>query len=324
MRCAVIGGGAWGTALADLLARNGHDGHAVGARARRRRRRSTRGTRTRASSPAFTLSPTRARDGRSRRGARRRRARRLRDAVARPARDRARGRGRTRARGVMLGVASKGIERGDARAHDATSSPRRCPGIPSSRSRGRASRPRSPRGSRRRSSPRRRRRGAARLVQDALSTPTFRVYTHDDVVGVELGGALKNVMAVATGIVEGLGLGFNSRAALITRGPRRDDAAGRRARRPPVDLRRARRAGRPRAHVHRRAEPQSRGRRRRSGQGATLEEALAGKQTVAEGVRPRRRARWRSRRARASRCRSSTSCIAFCSTAIPRGAPSPS
>ena len=46
----------------------------------------------------------------------------------------------------------------------------------------------------------------------------FRVYTHDDVIGVELGGALKNVIAVATGIAEGLGMGFNARAALITRG----------------------------------------------------------------------------------------------------------
>ena len=59
---------------------------------------------------------------------------------------------------------------------------------------------------------------AAECVQRALSSEVFRVYTHDDVVGVELGGALKNVMAVATGIAEGLGLGFNSRAALITRG----------------------------------------------------------------------------------------------------------
>jgi len=59
---------------------------------------------------------------------------------------------------------------------------------------------------------------AAALVQRALSSDAFRVYTHDDVIGVELGGALKNVMAVATGIAEGLGLGFNSRAALITRG----------------------------------------------------------------------------------------------------------
>ena len=59
---------------------------------------------------------------------------------------------------------------------------------------------------------------AAALAQCTFSSPTFRVYTHDDVLGVELGGALKNVMAVAVGIAEGLGLGYNPRAALITRG----------------------------------------------------------------------------------------------------------
>lgn len=59
---------------------------------------------------------------------------------------------------------------------------------------------------------------AAALVQRAFSTRAFRVYSSDDVRGVELAGALKNVMAVATGIAEGLELGLNSRAALITRG----------------------------------------------------------------------------------------------------------
>jgi glycerol-3-phosphate dehydrogenase (NAD(P)+) len=59
---------------------------------------------------------------------------------------------------------------------------------------------------------------AAQRAQRALSSDRFRVYTSDDVTGVEMGGALKNVIAVATGIVEGLGLGFNPRAALITRG----------------------------------------------------------------------------------------------------------
>jgi glycerol-3-phosphate dehydrogenase (NAD(P)+) len=58
----------------------------------------------------------------------------------------------------------------------------------------------------------------AERVQQVFATERFRVYTHGDVLGVELGGALKNVMAVATGIAEGVGLGFNSRAALITRG----------------------------------------------------------------------------------------------------------
>jgi glycerol-3-phosphate dehydrogenase (NAD(P)+) len=59
---------------------------------------------------------------------------------------------------------------------------------------------------------------AAEVAQRAFSSPYFRTYTHTDVTGVELGGALKNVMAVATGIAEGLGLGFNARAALVTRG----------------------------------------------------------------------------------------------------------
>lgn len=55
-------------------------------------------------------------------------------------------------------------------------------------------------------------------VQDLFTTPTFRVYTHDDVLGVELGGSLKNIIAIAAGICDGLGFGDNSRAALITRG----------------------------------------------------------------------------------------------------------
>lgn len=58
----------------------------------------------------------------------------------------------------------------------------------------------------------------ARLVQRVFHAPAFRVYTQHDVVGAELGGAVKNVMAVATGVCEGLNLGFNARAALITRG----------------------------------------------------------------------------------------------------------
>jgi glycerol-3-phosphate dehydrogenase (NAD(P)+) len=55
-------------------------------------------------------------------------------------------------------------------------------------------------------------------LQRRLAGPTLRLYTNRDVVGVELGGALKNVMAIATGLVDGLGLGENARAALITRG----------------------------------------------------------------------------------------------------------
>jgi glycerol-3-phosphate dehydrogenase (NAD(P)+) len=58
----------------------------------------------------------------------------------------------------------------------------------------------------------------ARAAQRVFATPTFRVYSNLDVIGVELAGALKNVIAVAAGIAEGLGMGHNPRAALITRG----------------------------------------------------------------------------------------------------------
>jgi glycerol-3-phosphate dehydrogenase (NAD(P)+) len=58
----------------------------------------------------------------------------------------------------------------------------------------------------------------AQAAQQIFATPTFRVYSHHDVIGVELAGALKNVIAIAAGILEGLGLGHNPRAALITRG----------------------------------------------------------------------------------------------------------
>jgi glycerol-3-phosphate dehydrogenase (NAD(P)+) len=61
-------------------------------------------------------------------------------------------------------------------------------------------------------------RGLAGDLQRVLSTPAFRLYTQSDVTGVELGGALKNVMAIAAGISDGLELGSNARAALLTRG----------------------------------------------------------------------------------------------------------
>jgi glycerol-3-phosphate dehydrogenase (NAD(P)+) len=60
--------------------------------------------------------------------------------------------------------------------------------------------------------------GLASRVQSEFSSNSLRIYTNDDIVGVELGGSLKNVIAIAAGIVAGLGLGYNSNAALITRG----------------------------------------------------------------------------------------------------------
>jgi glycerol-3-phosphate dehydrogenase (NAD(P)+) len=58
----------------------------------------------------------------------------------------------------------------------------------------------------------------ARRLQEVFGTPFFRAYTNPDVIGVELGGALKNPIALAAGISDGLGYGNNSKAALVTRG----------------------------------------------------------------------------------------------------------
>ena len=63
-----------------------------------------------------------------------------------------------------------------------------------------------------------RRRPPPEQAQALFATPFFRVYTSDDVIGVEVGGAIKNVMAIAAGVLDGLGLGHNPRAALLTRG----------------------------------------------------------------------------------------------------------
>jgi len=61
-------------------------------------------------------------------------------------------------------------------------------------------------------------RGSSEMIQHSLSSGSFRVYTNTDVVGVELGGAVKNVVAIAAGVVRGLGFGTNAVAAIITRG----------------------------------------------------------------------------------------------------------
>jgi len=58
----------------------------------------------------------------------------------------------------------------------------------------------------------------ARQLRDRIARPTFRIYVSDDVAGAEIGGAVKNVLAIACGVVEGKGLGQNARAALIGRG----------------------------------------------------------------------------------------------------------
>ena len=60
--------------------------------------------------------------------------------------------------------------------------------------------------------------GVAEAVQTAFSGPSFRVYASSDPIGVEIGGAIKNVVAIGAGVLHGLGLGHNAMAALITRG----------------------------------------------------------------------------------------------------------
>lgn len=126
-------------------------------------------------------------------------------------------------------------------------------------------------------------RHCAELVQQVFRSSTFRVYTQDDVLGVELGGALKNVIAVATGIAEGLELGFNARAALITRGLAEMTRLGTLLGAYPATF--AGLAGMGDLVLTCTGQLS----RNRSvgldiGRGMTLEEALAGRDTVAEGV----------------------------------------
>ena len=141
----------------------------------------------------------------------------------------------------------------------------RARGDPSPSSPGRPSRPRWRAASRRRrSSPARTRTLAARL-QKALSSPTFRLYRSTDVVGVEISGATKNVVAIAAGIVDGLKLGQNTRAALLTRALAEIRRLGTRLGGRRRDVRGPRGGGRPRPDGHGRplAEPPRRPRARR-------------------------------------------------------------
>ncbi|MGZ8411140.1 MAG: NAD(P)H-dependent glycerol-3-phosphate dehydrogenase [Gemmatirosa sp.] len=215
MRCAVVGGGAWGTALGDLLARNGHD-TVLWARevdvvedvnARHGNSRFLAGVPL---SPALraTTDMCAAVDGA---------ALVVYVAPSHVLRGVAASGAAAVSANAVLAVATKGIERESfALMTDvvAQAVPGRSVVALSGPSFAAEVAARQPTAVVAASE----HRAAAELAQRALSSAEFRVYTHDDVTGVELGGALKNVMAVATGILDGLGLGFNSRAALITRG----------------------------------------------------------------------------------------------------------
>lgn len=131
---------------------------------------------------------------------------------------------------------------------------------------------------------------AALRAQEIFQTGYFRVYTSDDVPGVELGGSLKNVIAIAAGVVEGLGFGYNTRAALITRGLAEITRLGVALGAQPQTL--AGLAGMGdliltcTGHLSR-----NRSVGVELGRGRTLDDVLAGMSAVAEGVRTARSAR---------------------------------
>jgi glycerol-3-phosphate dehydrogenase (NAD(P)+) len=131
---------------------------------------------------------------------------------------------------------------------------------------------------------------AAVRVQRACSLAELRIYTHDDVTGVELGGALKNVMAIAVGIADGLGLGYNTRAALITRGLAEMARLGTALGAEPATFAGLAGMG---DLVLTCTGPLSRNRAVgvELGKGKSLEQALAGRESVAEGVPTARSAR---------------------------------
>ena len=280
MRCAVVGAGAWGTALADLLACNGHAVRLWALEAE-----VARSINERRENPIFLpgFSLAKSLQATTDEGETVREAELV--VYATPSQHL---RGVVRAgasvlrKDAVLAVASKGIEQttlalmSDVVADEAHHHPVVALSGPSFAAEVAARQPTAIVAASINAD-------AARLTQDALSNSTFRVYTHDDLIGVELGGALKNVMAVATGIVEGVGLGNNSRAALITRGLAEMTRLG-------VALG---------AHASTFAGLAGIGdlvltctgalSRNRAigveiGQGKTLDQALAGKPTVAEGV----------------------------------------
>ncbi len=129
----------------------------------------------------------------------------------------------------------------------------------------------------------------AQRVQQVFSTSYFRVYSATDVLGVELGGALKNVIALAAGILEGLGMGYNTRAALITRGLAEITRLGLALGAEPATFAGLAGMG---DLILTATGPLSRNHQLgvELGHGKRLDEALAGRATVAEGVNTARSA----------------------------------
>ena len=214
-RCAVVGAGAWGSALADLLARAGHTvtlwafepDVVAGVNARHENARFLRGVPLHAGVKATSDVAGAVRDAELV----------LFVAPSHVLRAVARQAAAAVATNAVLVVATKGVERGtlglmtDVIGDELPGRPVVALSGPSFAAEVAARQPTAVVAASAQHD-------AAERAQVALSSDSFRVYTSDDVTGVEIGGALKNVIAVATGIAEGLGLGFNPRAALITRG----------------------------------------------------------------------------------------------------------
>ena len=124
----------------------------------------------------------------------------------------------------------------------------------------------------------------AERVADACAAPYFRPYTNTDVIGTELGGAVKNVVALAVGMAEGMGMGDNSKASIITRGLAETTRLGVALGGDPRDVRRPRGARRPRGHLYvpALAQPDL---RRQPGRGMSVSEVVAVTRQTAEGVK---------------------------------------
>lgn len=280
VRCAVVGGGAWGTAIADRLARNGHD-TVLWAR----EPDVVSAVNTRHENPRFLanvpLSPrlTASEDlGAALAGAVlvvfAAPSHVLRPVVANCAAH--------IAPGAVLSVATKGIER-ETLALMTDVVAEAAPGYPVVAVSGPSFAAEVAQGQPTAVVAACADHAAAKLVQALMSASAFRVYTSDDVVGVELGGALKNVMAVATGILDGLGLGFNPRAALMTRGLAEMTRLGVALGAKPDTFAGLAGLG-DLVLTCTGALSRNRAVGVAIGQGQTLDEALAGKDSVAEGV----------------------------------------
>ena len=216
---AMLGAGSFGTALAVASRAAGHRRAAVGARPGAGAPRSSARRANPVYLPDLTLPPSvqptsdlgmRVSDARARSSSpcRRTALREVIDAA----------RGRTCRPHATIVSATKGLEEGTLLRMSELLRRRWARRIRSPCCRGRASRPRSAEGCRRRSWSLARRARPSRSCRTSSASSYLRLYGSDDVVGVEIGGALKNVIAIAAGVVEGMGIGHNAQAALITRG----------------------------------------------------------------------------------------------------------